>query len=134
MLIHVEDLYPADAAIDWGRFQQLAVSVDEVRANFARYGLLDDQVHFLEGWFSETLPAAPVDRLAVLRLDGDMYESTWDGLTYLHPKVSRGGYVIIDDYALEACRRAVDEYRRQEGIVDSIERIDGSAVFWRRSG
>ena len=51
---------------------QLAVSLDEVRSNFARYGLLDDQVRFLQGWFSDTLPTAPIDQLAVLRLDGEV--------------------------------------------------------------
>jgi len=86
---------------------RLAVSLAEVRANFARYGLLDDQVAFIEGWFSESLKAAPIERLAVLRLDADMYESTLDALEVLYPKVSPGGFVIVDDYgALEAGRRA----------------------------
>ena len=46
-------------------------SYEAVRDRFARYGLLDDQVKFLRGWFSESLPTAPIQRLALLRLDGD---------------------------------------------------------------
>ena len=96
----------------------LAVSLDEVRRNFEKYGLLDDQVEFLKGWFKDTLPTAPIQRLALMRLDGDMYQSTMDALTNLYPKLSAGGYVIIDDYAWKACRQAVTEFRQQEGIRD----------------
>jgi O-methyltransferase len=115
------------------RFEQLSVSLEQVKANFARYGLLDDQVHFLPGWFKDSLPTASIDRLAVLRADGDMYESTIQILTYLYPKLSVGGYCIIDDYALPGCRQATDDYRRQQGIADEIIRIDWTGVFWRRS-
>ncbi|MBJ6926944.1 class I SAM-dependent methyltransferase, partial [Vibrio cholerae] len=81
-----------------------------VRGNFERFGLLDDQVAFLPGWFKDTLPKAPVERLAVLRLDGDMYGSTIDTLEALYAKVSPGGFIIVDDYILKACRAAVDDY------------------------
>ncbi|MFE0021515.1 TylF/MycF family methyltransferase [Amycolatopsis sp. NPDC059021] len=110
----------------------LAVSLEEVRSNFAKYGLLDERVRFLPGWFGETLPAAPVERLAVLRLDGDMYESTMDGLVHLYPKLSPGGYVIVDDYLLLGCREAVEEFRGGNGITDPIKDIDGCAAYWRR--
>ena len=66
----------------------LAVSVEEVRSLFARYDLLDDRVRFLKGWFRDTLPAAPIESLALLRLDGDLYESTMDALGALYRKVS----------------------------------------------
>ena len=125
-------VYPADAGDTHFSFDELAVSVDEVRRNFARYGLLDDQVVFLEGWFRDTLPSAPVEKLAVMRLDGDMYESTMDALTSLYPKLSRGGFVIVDDYGyLESCRRAVHDHRNTNGIVDPIHDIDGMGVFWQ---
>ena len=74
------------------------MSEEEVRANFERYGLLDDQVRFLPGWFKDTLPDAPIDRIAVLRLDGDLYESTIQALDALYPRLSPGGFCIIDDY------------------------------------
>ena len=112
----------------------LAVSLAEVQANFAKYGLLDERVRFLKGWFSDTLPEAPIDSLAVLRADGDMYASTMDILEPLYPKVSPGGFVIIDDYgAVPACRQAVDEYRQKHSITEPIHRIDWTGVYWRKA-
>ena len=66
--------YPADKDDPHHTFADLAISLEEVRDNFSRFGLLDEQVRFLKGWFKDTLPQAPVKRLALLRLDGDMYE------------------------------------------------------------
>jgi O-methyltransferase len=116
------------------RFEQLSVSLEEVEANFTRYGLLDDQVQFLPGWFKDSLPTASIDRLAVLRADGDMYESTTQILTYLYPKLSVGGYCIIDDYGAGlGCRQATDDYRRQQGVTEPLQWIDWSGVFWQRT-
>ncbi len=127
------DHYPADATDRRWTYPELAVSLSEVKANFARYGLLDNQLRFLVGWFRDTLPAAPIHRLAVLRLDGDLYESTMDALRHLYPKLSIGGYVIIDDYgAVPACRAAVRDFRTEYGIAEEIEPIDWSGVFWKR--
>jgi len=126
--------FPQDVGHDMSDVPTLAVSADQVRANFDRYGLLDDRVHFLEGWFRDTLPTAPIDQLAVLRLDGDMYESTMDALEALYPKLSVGGYVIVDDYgAWEPCRQACSDYRDRHGITDEIVEIDWTGVHWRRS-
>ncbi|MBL7495919.1 TylF/MycF family methyltransferase [Frankia sp. CNm7] len=112
----------------------LAVPLEQVRANFGVYGLLDDQVRFLKGWFRDTLPTAPIERIAVLRLDGDLYESTMDALDNLYPKVSPGGFVIIDDYQIPACRAAVHDYRAAHGVTAPLTRIDQWAVFWRLPG
>jgi hypothetical protein len=110
-------------------------SLTVVRSHFARYGLLDDQVVFLQGLFSDTLPQAPLERLALLRLDGDTYESTRDVLEPMYPKLSPGGYCIIDDYhAFPDCRRAVDAYRTTHGITEELCPIDQHAVFWRKKG
>jgi O-methyltransferase len=92
------------------------------RSNFARYDLLDDQVPFLAGWFQDTLPTAPIERLAVLRLDCDMYSSTMDVLSNLYPKLSVGGYVIVDDYHLLLhCKQAVDDFRARLGIDEELQ-------------
>jgi Macrocin-O-methyltransferase (TylF) len=108
-----------------------AVPLGEVKAAFARYDLLDDQVVFLEGLFKDTLPDAPVQALALLRLDGDMYESTWDGLASLYHKLSPGGTLILDDYFLfETQRRAVDEFRKAHAISDPIVQIDHFGGYW----
>lgn len=110
------------------------MSQEEVRKNFERYGLLDGQVRFLKGWFRDTLPAAPIARLAVLRLDGDHYESTMDALNSLYPKLSPGGYVIVDDYhMMEGCDRAIMDFRRERAISDEIHVISGGGAYWRRS-
>ena len=110
----------------------LAVPVEQVKKNFERYGLLDDRVRFVEGWFSETLPNAPIEQIAVLRLDGDLYESTIGALVNLEPKVSPGGFVIVDDYgSIDACRQAVADYRERRGIADQIVTVDWTGVFWR---
>lgn len=110
----------------------LAVSEAEVKANFERYGLLDDQVRFLPGWFKDTLPNAPIDRISVLRLDGDLYESTIQALDALYSRLSPGGFCIIDDYNLDGCRQAVADYRGKHGISTEIVTIDQCGVFWRK--
>jgi O-methyltransferase len=112
----------------------MAVSLDEVKCNFVRYGLLDDQVVFLKGVFCDSLPKAPISALSVLRVDADLYESTLDVLNNLYPKLSVGGYAIFDDYQnLKDCRKAVDEYRHVQRISDPIVNIDSRAVFWRKA-
>jgi O-methyltransferase len=120
--------YKADKGLRFDRFAPvLAVSETEVRANFERYGLLDDQVRFLPGWFKDTLHDAPIDRIAVLRLDGDLYESTIQALDALYPRLSPGGFCIIDDYhEIEACRQAVADYRAKHGVSAEIVEIDGN--------
>jgi O-methyltransferase len=129
------DAYPVDAGDKFWTMSGLAVSLEVVRANFAQYNLLDDRVQFLPGWFRDTLGSAPFDQLAILRLDGDMYESTMDALTALYPKLSVGGYVIIDDFGvMSGCQAAVRDFRAEHGIDTAIEPIDASGVFWQRKG
>jgi O-methyltransferase len=127
-----EESYPADRGDALWAFPQLAVPLETVKTNFARYGLLDEQVHFLPGWFRDTLPTAPIDRLAVLRLDGGMYESTIVALQALYRKVSPGGFVIVDDYNyVPACRQAVEDFRTAEGIIEPLCPIDWTGVYWQ---
>jgi len=125
----------ADRTYDLSAIPVLAVSQAEVEAAFARFGLLDSQVKFLKGWFKDTLPSAPVSQLAILRMDGDYYESTMDILNALYQKVSPGGFVIVDDYhMLPPCKQAVHDFRSGAGIADPIQEIDGTGVFWKKSG
>jgi hypothetical protein len=126
---------PADDTSHLHTFGEFAVPLQEVKDNFARYGLLDKQVVFLEGLFKDTLPAAPVVQLALLRLDGDLYESTRDGLVHLYHRLAPGGTLIADDYFLfEAQRRAVDEFRQAHGIADRIVQIDDFGGYWIKTG
>jgi O-methyltransferase/8-demethyl-8-(2,3-dimethoxy-alpha-L-rhamnosyl)tetracenomycin-C 4'-O-methyltransferase len=126
---------PAESSPDFGfelaGHPDFAIPLHEVKAAFARYGLLDEQVVFLEGLFKDTLPGAPVEALAVLRLDGDMYESTRDCLEHLYHKLSPGGTLIVDDYFLfETQRQAVDEFRAAHGIEEAIVQVDHFGGYW----
>lgn len=126
--------YQMDRKYRWDRYSAfLGVSQERVAENFDRYGLLDDRVKFLPGWFKDTLPTAPIERISVLRLDGDLYESTIQALDALYPKLSPGGFCIVDDYgAIPVCKQAVTDYRAQHNIAASIVDIDGAGAFWRK--
>lgn len=127
--------FPADTGDQLHKQTGLAVGVDQVRHNFERYGLLDDRVEFLVGWFKDTLPGAPIDTLSLMRLDGDMYESTIQAIEVLYPKLSPGGFCIIDDFGSHASQagQAVHDYRAQHGITDEIVAIDDFGAYWRKS-
>ncbi len=124
--------YPHDAGDFNHLAEELAVSLDEVRANFERYGLLDDQVRFVKGWFKDSLPGLAEREWALIRLDGDLYESTMDGLRNLYPRLQPGGFLIVDDYGYDKCRAAVEDYRREHEISEPIQPIDWAGAFWRR--
>jgi O-methyltransferase len=124
--------YNADRESTLYREKILSVGIDEVKKNFMNYGLLDEQVMFLPGWFKNTLPDAPVKQLSLLRIDADMYESTIQVLENLYPKLSPGGYVIVDDYnAFPNCKQAVDDYRNSNQVNEPIVEIDKEAIYWR---
>jgi hypothetical protein len=125
--------YPLDSSLDLSIYPELAVSLSEVQNNFAKYDLLDNQVSFLKGWFKDTLQTNEIEKLAVLRLDGDLYESTIQALDGLYHKLSRGGFVIIDDYgAFEQCRMAVHQFRENRQITTPIVQIDWTGAYWRK--
>ncbi|CUH89609.1 Macrocin O-methyltransferase [Phaeobacter sp. CECT 5382] len=124
--------FPADTGDVHDTYEELAVSQEQVSANFASYGLLDDQVKFLKGWFKDTLPG--LDRtFAVVRLDGDMYESTIQAIEALYPRLSPGGFLIVDDYgAVPGCKQAIEDYRAANNITAQIFGIDWTGVWWRK--
>ena len=99
--------------------------IDQVRLAMSETGYPLDRVNFIQGKVEETLPCTTPDRISLLRLDTDWYESTRCELEHLFPKVADGGILIIDDYGhWEGCRRAVDEYFRQREIKIFLHRID----------
>ena len=126
--------FPKDYGDQLHKLKFLAVSLEEVQTNFAKYGMLDEQVVFLKGFFKDTLPTAPILNVAIARLDGDMYESTIQSLENLYPKLSNGGFLIVDDFSLPPCRMAVEDYRAEHSISDLIQDIDSSSCFWRKGG
>jgi len=110
----------------------LAVPQEEVRANFARFGL-EHGVSFVPGFVEDTLPGLSGRRWSIVRLDVDTYEATRFALESLYPHLSTGGYLIVDDYGtLEECRRAVDEFRSEQGIGEPLEKVGWACVRWRR--
>jgi O-methyltransferase len=125
--------YPADRRDRCHAFAELAVSEETVRRNFAAYDLLDAQVVFVKGLFKDTLANVASKRFALIRLDGDMYESTTDALIGLYDRVSEGGFVVIDDYGgLQNCRRAVHDFLDCRGLAPEIHAVDESCVWWRK--
>ncbi len=125
--------FPEDEHMFLHLIPEMAVPLPTVQRNFARYGLLDDQVRFLKGWFKDTLPNAPIEQLAILRLDGDSYEATTQIFEALYDKVSPGGFVVVDDYLrFEECRKATDDFRAARGVLEEIQDIDLDGVVWRK--
>jgi O-methyltransferase len=125
--------YPADKGDRLFAFEDLAIPEAEVRRNFAAYDLLDDQVVFLKGLFKDTLPGLAPRRFALLRLDGDMYESTFDALLHLYDLLSQGGFVIVDDYGvLKSCRAAAHDFLERRALQVDMQKVDHAAVWWRK--
>jgi len=138
-------LFPGDAAHVGA--DQIPILRENSRArvsqSFERLGLLTDSVVWLEGWFKNTLPALRGDgtRIAVMRLDGDTFESTWQALVELYDLLSPGGFVIVDDYQdWVGCRRAVNEFITSRGITAKLRpvaHVAGDAairgVWWRKN-
>lgn len=114
----------------------ISTSASDLQECMQRYALLDERVHFLPGWFKDTLPKAikSIEELAILRIDADFYLSTLEVLTFLYDKLVIGGFCIIDDYGgFDECRKAVDEFRLQRKINAEIHWIDNIACYWVKS-
>jgi O-methyltransferase len=137
------ELYPHDEGDIHYSYPELAVSVEKVKENFRIFGEIDDSVIFVEGFFRDSLPECDIEKISVLRLDGDMYESTWESLIYLYHKLEVGGYCIIDDYSgVRGCTVAVDEFRKKYEIEDEIKMCQPepcesgfhpASVFWKKT-
>ena len=124
--------HPKDAGAKWHLRPELDVSLEQVKEYARRYDLLEG-IEFLKGWFKDTLPGAPIEKLALARLDGDMYGSTMDALTALYDRVSPNGFLIVDDYfGVSACKAAVDDFRLERGIAERIDQVDWTCAFWQK--
>lgn len=126
--------FPADSGSTFHEYDDLSVSLETVQRNFAKFDLLDDQVVFLKGWFRDTMPLVPSQKIAVLRLDGDMYESTIDPLRHLYDRIPDGGWIIIDDYhVVPAAKAALHDFLASRGETPQLKEIDGVGVFFRKN-
>jgi O-methyltransferase/8-demethyl-8-(2,3-dimethoxy-alpha-L-rhamnosyl)tetracenomycin-C 4'-O-methyltransferase len=127
------ELYPQDKGWNLHEHEELAISLEQVKDNFSRYGLLDEQVVFVKGLFNDTLPSLQAGPFSLIRLDGDLYESTYVALEALYPKLSPRGFIIVDDYKLILpCQQAVTDYRARMEITASLQDVDWNAIWWQK--
>jgi len=130
--------YPQDMGDPHWKIEKLKISLEEVKSNFKLFGDIDENIIFLKGWFKNTLYTNDIKKLSVLRLDGDMYESTWQALDALYPKLSVSGYCIIDDFGHVRAKKATLDYRQKYEIEDEIVLIDKTSgaypsIYWKKT-
>ena len=124
---------PWDGDNAWSKLNPIvAVGIEEVRQNFDNYGLLDPNIIFLKGYFSQSLPSSSITSISILRMDSDLYSSTSDILYNLYERVSVMGFVIVDDWSIPQCKAAVTDFRAAHNITDPIIQIDETAMYWRK--
>ena len=109
-------------------FRPETFGLDHVRAVLEGSGYPMERIHFVVGPVEDTIPATVPERIAVLRLDTDWYESTRHEMDHLYPRLETGGVLIIDDYGhWDGARRAVDEHLADAGASLLLSRVDYSA-------
>ena len=124
--------FPVDAGDKHHTVDYLKISLEEVKNNFKLYGVLDEQVKFIKGYFEDTMKILPIEKISMLRMDGDMYGSTWVVLENLYEKLSVGGFLTVDDYDLKGAQKATDDFRKLKNIKEPIIAIDGSGTYWKK--
>ena len=117
--------YPDDVGHNLNLVPFLSASLESVQKNFERFGLLDEQVRFVEGLVQRHAAELSDRAWSVIRLDGDLYESTINALDSLYPNLSDGGYLIVDDYGeLEPAGRRSRTTGRAHDIQEEIQTVD----------
>jgi cephalosporin hydroxylase/SAM-dependent methyltransferase len=129
----VADRFGGGAAPDEEGPEWFAPDLNVVRDGFERFNVLDERVNFLQGEPSTTLAEAPVDGIALLRIDRQEPDEVSAILRAAYDKVAPGGFVVIDDYGSDACAETVEAFRSERGIEAKLERIDWSAAYWRKT-
>lgn len=120
----------------WSKMTYLMIPLEEVQSNFDAFGLLDAQTQFHQGFFRTSCPQFRNEfggRLSIVRLDGDMYESTMDILYNVYEFLSVSGYVIIDDYSISVCKKAIQEFMERNRIEEKIISIDAASSYWQKT-
>ncbi len=117
----------------WERFNQQGDSwgfggtEDMVRTLVLKSGYPEDKFVFVKGMVEDTLPATRPDRISLLRLDTDLYQSTYHELVYLYPHLSPRGVLVIDDYGYyQGAKIATDQYIAENKLPLFLSRIDES--------
>jgi pyruvate dehydrogenase complex dehydrogenase (E1) component len=102
-------------------------SLDEVKRNMSTIGYPEERIHYIQGKVESTIPGCIQDKIAILRLDTDWYESTAHELKHLYPRLVSGGVLIIDDYGYwQGARKAVDEFLAATPEKLLMHRIDNN--------
>lgn len=136
---HLETMFELDESNSRGKLEsikQLVAAETDVRELlFDAIGYPQDCVAIHKGWFQDTIPAAAgsIGEIAILRLDGDLYDSYVVALEHLFPKVVKGGFVIIDDWVLGGCRKAVVEYFEGQGLKPFLWTLDATTRCFQRN-
>jgi cephalosporin hydroxylase len=110
----------------------LLADLNQIREGFECFGLLDERVRFLQGEFDETLPDAPIERVALLRI-GAAGERARAALDHLYDRLVIGGYVIVEDDSDPGVHEAVNKFRAQRGILEPTERVGPAGCAWRKT-
>lgn len=127
-----EPRLPEDYGDIHHKHDHLRVPITEVEANLMRYG--HKNVTLLKGWFKDSLPLLPESqKFSIIRLDGDLYESTMDCLQSLYKRLSPGGYCIIDDWHLGPVRTAVARFLGHFKETPVFIHPDKPSICWKKS-
>ena len=129
---------PRDPSKDqdyWSKLNYLKVSLQQVQLNMAHFQLLpSSHIHYCKGYFHDSLLDCHPSKIALLRMDGDMYESTMDQLYSLYPYISLGGRIIVDDWSIPVCQRAMRDFWSAHNITPTeITRIDDNSMYWMKT-
>jgi cephalosporin hydroxylase len=119
---------PAGAESD----RRQPAGLNTVRQAFDSFDLFDDRVRFVQGELHTSLPAAPIDDVALLHLHAETSDEVEAVLVALYDKLTVGGFVVVDGVHDEGLRRAVDAFRRERGIDETVERVGWSSLCWRK--
>lgn len=122
----MDDSQPGIGAIDQTKKGQLVTtgisshSIENVKFNFSAWGVNLIGLNLVKGWFQDTMPKTNHDKISLLRLDGDLYESTKVCMKYLYDKVSKGGIIILDDWLLPGSKKAFLEFVPEKEVIEHL--------------
>ena len=110
----------------------IETNYDEVIENLKHFDCYDENMILMKGWFNDQFPFDKINTISLLRLDCDYYYPTKICLEKLYNKISKGGFIILDEYYLEFMgeKNAVDEFRTKNNITSKIISVDGNIGYW----
>lgn len=114
---------------DWNRG-----SIDKVKQIFKKLNLSLDRVHFVKGWFDQTIPHTPLPEVALLHIDADWYDSVMTVLKHLYDHVTPGGYIVLDDYGYwKGCDQAVHDFFTEHGLPQTLlHRVSDMGAYFQK--